>query len=126
MLIRRLVPVLAALPLLALPACSSDQGATGAASSATGTIQVTASDSACKLSTATVPAGRTTLDITNSGKEVTEVYVYAGDKVVTEKENIGPGTGAEITVDLADGTYELACKPGMVGNGIRAELTVTP
>ncbi|MPV88900.1 peptidase M75, partial [Georgenia ruanii] len=122
------VPALAVvviLPLLALGACSSDAGTTGAASSA-GPLRVTASDSACQLSDPTVPAGRTTLDITNSGKEVTEVYVYAGDKVVTEKENIGPGTSAQVAVDLAAGTYEVACKPGMVGNGIRTELTVRP
>lgn len=46
--------------------------------------------------------------------------------MVTEKENIGPGASAQVAVDLAAGTYEVACRPGMVGNGIRAELTVMP
>jgi iron uptake system component EfeO len=44
--------------------------------------------------------------------------------VMTEKENIGPGTSATVAVDLAAGAYEVACKPGMTGDGIRTALTV--
>ena len=42
------------------------------------------------------PAGHVKLDVENKGSKVTEVYVYApGDRIVTERENIGPGTNAE-------------------------------
>jgi iron uptake system component EfeO len=42
-----------------------------------------------------------------------------------EVENIGPGLSRNLVVDLEKGTYEGACKPGMVGDGIRQKLTVT-
>ena len=42
-----------------------------------------------------------------------------------EVENIGPGLSRDLVVDLPKGTYEGACKPGMVGDGIRETLTVT-
>ena len=77
-----------------------------------------------------LPAGDTTFAVTNDGAKVTEVYVYAkyGDaftKVVSEVENIGPGTSRDMDVDLSAGTYEVACKPGQKGDGIRQKITVT-
>ena len=42
-----------------------------------------------------------------------------------EVENIAPGLTRELLVELPAGTYETACKPGMIGNGIRGALTVT-
>jgi uncharacterized cupredoxin-like copper-binding protein len=68
--------------------------------------------------------------VTNDGSKVTEVYVYAksGDaftRVVSEVENIGPGTSRDLDVDLSAGTYEVACKPGQKGDGIRQKITVT-
>jgi uncharacterized cupredoxin-like copper-binding protein len=68
--------------------------------------------------------------VTNDGSKVTEVYVYAksGDaftKVVSEVENIGPGTSRDLDADLSAGTYEVACKPGQKGDGIRQKITVT-
>ena len=43
-----------------------------------------------------------------------------------EVENIGPGLTRTFHVELAEpGTYETACKPGMVGDGIRGAFTVT-
>jgi iron uptake system component EfeO len=44
---------------------------------------------------------------------------------VTERENIGPGTGTELTAELTAGKYQVACKPGMQGSGIRRDITVT-
>lgn len=99
-------------------ACSSSDGAT--------VVDVTASDDACVVAKTELDAGETTLRIKNDGKKVTEVYIYAaGDRVVTERENIGPSTSADLTADLAAGTYEVACKPGQTGKGIRQEITVT-
>ena len=42
-----------------------------------------------------------------------------------EVENIGPSTKRNLIVDLVPGDYQVACKPGMVGNGIRSALKVT-
>ncbi|MFC8452224.1 iron uptake system protein EfeO [Kitasatospora sp. NPDC057223] len=89
-------------------------------------VKVTASDSACELSKTSFPAGHVSIEVQNKGSKATEVYVYApGDKIVTERENIGPGTKATIAAEIKAGEYEVACKPGMVGDGIRQKITVT-
>jgi uncharacterized cupredoxin-like copper-binding protein len=116
-----LAPVLAAGALLA--ACS---GGTSTGS----TYDVTAGDDSCAVSDTELDAGAATFEVKNSGKDVTEVYVYGRDgdeftKVIGEKENIGPGTSQSFDVDLKAGTYEVACKPGMKGDGIRTRITVT-
>ncbi|MGW7578513.1 iron uptake system protein EfeO [Streptomyces sp. NPDC054765] len=91
-----------------------------------GTIEVTATDSSCELSAKEFPAGHVRFAVQNKGSKVTEVYVYApGDRIVTERENIGPGTNAEITAEIKAGSYEVACKPGMKGNGIRQKVTAS-
>ena len=86
---------------------------------------VTATDDSCQVSTTSFQAGKTTFKIENKGGQVTEVYVYGpGDKVVEEREDIGPGTSATLTADLDQGAYQVACKPGMRGDGIRTAITV--
>ena len=74
-------------------------------------------------------AGTTTFAISNDGEKVTEVYVYAPaavSRIVTEKENIGPGTVLRAHRRRSKpGTYEVACKPGQTGDGIRSAITVT-
>ncbi len=121
---------LAALPLVPLAllgACASDPEPASAPGGGQGSdsVQVSASDDACDLSSTELTAGITTFAITNDGSTVTEVYVYEGDRIVTEKENIGPGTSYDLVVDLAEGEYQVACKPGMVGDGIRTDITVS-
>jgi uncharacterized cupredoxin-like copper-binding protein len=91
---------------------------------------VTADDTACTVARTDLPAGAAAFAVTNKGSSVTEVYVYAQDgqdfdKVVGEVENIGPGTSRELKATLAAGTYEVACKPGQKGDGIRTRITVT-
>ena len=89
-------------------------------------IAVTASDTACTVAKTEVPAGVTVFKVTNTGSKVTEFYVYAaGDRVMGEVENIGPGLSRELRVELTAGTYETACKPGMSGSGIRGTFKVT-
>ncbi|MFE0630108.1 iron uptake system protein EfeO [Streptomyces sp. NPDC058864] len=89
-------------------------------------ITVTATDSKCEVSRTSFPAGHVQLAVENKGSKVTEVYVYTpSDQIVTERENIGPGTKASITAEIKAGTYEIACKPGMKGDGIRQKITVT-
>ncbi|MFD0278856.1 iron uptake system protein EfeO [Kitasatospora sp. NPDC127111] len=89
-------------------------------------VKVNATDTACEVSKTSFPAGHVVIDIDNKGSKTTEVYVYgAGDKIITERENIGPGTNATINAEIKAGSYEIACKPGMVGDGIRQKVTVT-
>ena len=40
-------------------------------------------------------------------------------------ENIGPGLSRDLVVTAPEGSYYTACKPGMVGDGIRQAFTVT-
>jgi uncharacterized cupredoxin-like copper-binding protein len=104
--------------LLTLGACSSDD--------TKGAIDVTATNDRCDVAKTDLPAGKSTFAVTNDGDDVTEVYVYGqGDEVKGEVENIGPGTSRNLTVDLTAGEYEVACKPGMKGDGIRATINVT-
>ncbi|MET9698768.1 iron uptake system protein EfeO [Streptomyces sp. NPDC006529] len=91
-----------------------------------GTIKVAASDTACDVSTKEIPSGKVQFEVENKGSKVTELYVLFPDgRIVTEKENIGPGTKASITAEIKAGDYEVACKPGMKGDGIRQKLKVT-
>ncbi|MEC4018832.1 cupredoxin domain-containing protein [Streptomyces sp. H27-D2] len=112
-----------ALPLLA--ACGGDTDAKDGAAK----IAITATDTTCDVAKADLPAGKATFAVTNKGDQTTEVYVYgehdgAYTKVVGEVENIGPSTSRDLQVDLSGGTYEIACKPGQRGDGIRSKLTV--
>ena len=118
--VRRILITVALVSLLAAACSSGSQGGGG------DSIAITATDSECKVAQTDVAAGRVAFRIHNGGDTVTEVYVYAADdKVLSEKENIGPGTDADLNVDLAAGDYEIACKPGMTGDGIRTEIHVT-
>ena len=110
--------VILTLPVLALGACSSTDDS--------GAIAVTSSTKACTVADTELDAGETTFKVVNDGDDVTEVYVYAdGDEVKGEVENVGPGTSRTFTVDLTAGDYEVTCKPGMKGDGIRTKIAVT-
>jgi uncharacterized cupredoxin-like copper-binding protein len=114
---------------LAVTGCgtSSEKGSTGEKQRVT----VTAGDTTCALSRDRFEAGDIELWVANEGKDVTEVYVYAKgdsgkfDKVVGEVENIAPGTDREFEVEVGGGDYEVACKPGQKGDGIRTEIEVS-
>ncbi|MGW3352937.1 iron uptake system protein EfeO [Nonomuraea rubra] len=117
-----------ALALAALTACAAETPAPGgsAAAKKPDKVAVAASDTECKVAVSEVAAGTSTFAITNGGSKVTEFYVYApGDRVMAEVENIVPGLTRELIAELPAGTYETACKPGMVGKGIRNPLKVT-
>jgi iron uptake system component EfeO len=118
---------LTALSALTLAACGSGSGASSSAPvAADDVIAVAATDDGCDVATAQLAAGTHRFTVTNSGSKITEFYVYAdGDRVVGEVENIAPGVARELLVQLPAGTYQTACKPGMVGDGIRTTLTVS-
>ncbi|WP_329003176.1 iron uptake system protein EfeO [Kribbella sp. NBC_00709] len=108
----------------ALTACAKDEPA--AKDDGTGPVSVKASDSGCDLSRRDVKSGTSTFSVSNGGSKITEFYVYAeGDRVMGEVENIGPGLKRDLIVELPTGKYQAVCKPGMVGDGIRGDLTVT-
>ncbi|WP_406086093.1 iron uptake system protein EfeO [Streptomyces virginiae] len=89
-------------------------------------IKVAASDSACEVSKTEFPSGKVQIDVENKGSKVTEVYVLFPDaRIVTERENIGPGTKASITAEIKAGDYEIVCKPGMKGDGIKQKVKAT-
>jgi len=117
----RLVLPVAAVSALALSGCVSN------AAAAADTIAVSSTASECALTTATAPSGSIVFDITNDGADVTEFYLLAEDglQVITEVENIGPGLSRELVAQVPAGEYIIACKPGMVGDGIQAAFTVT-
>ncbi|WP_216588983.1 iron uptake system protein EfeO [Streptomyces brasiliscabiei] len=120
----RLSAVTAATTVAALTALT---GCTEKSSSgADGAIAVTATDTTCEVSKKEFPAGHVELDIENKGSKVTEVYLlFPDDRVVTERENIGPGTRQKVTAEVKEGDYRIACKPGMKGDGIRQDVTAT-
>ena len=110
---------------VALTACGGDKSDDTAAA-AGGPVTVKASDSACEVAKTTLEAGTHVFSINNAGSKVTEFYVYAdGDRVMGEVENITPGLSRELRVELPAGTYQTACKPGMIGAGIRNALIVS-
>jgi len=101
----------------------------GGSGTASVTNRVTAGDRECKVEKTRLDGGRTTFEVKNVGSKTTEVYVYGRSddgftKIMGEKENIGPGTSQKFAVDLTEGRYQVACKPGMTGDGIRTDLTV--
>ena len=118
------VAVAALCAAASLTACGADSP--GKASG----VAITATDSACQVATTSFAPGEVTFTVTNKGKDTTEVYVYGkqGDgftKVVAEVENVAPGLTREMKATLAGGAYEIACKPGQTGAGIRTAITVS-
>jgi iron uptake system component EfeO len=113
-------------PLLA--SCSGEDSGSGSSSGAT--VAVAAGENSCEVERTELEAGAVTFAVTNKGSSTTEVYVY-GEKdgeytrVIGEVENIGPGTSRDLDVELAGGSYEVACKPGQSGDGIRTSITVS-
>ena len=122
----------AALAGLALTSCQAKEpektdAGNSANPSAPAQITVDASDTACQLSGTEGGTGANTFVITNNGTKVTEFYVYGeGERVMGEVENISPGLQRKLIVQLGEpGTYQTACKPGMIGDGIRGDFKVT-
>ncbi|MFC0315032.1 iron uptake system protein EfeO [Gordonia phosphorivorans] len=97
------------------------------AKSSADAIAVSSTDDKCELATTEAATGDVSFAITNNGNKVTEFYVFGNNnRVLGEVENIGPGLKSTMTVQFTEpGTYQVACKPGMVGAGIRHDLTVT-
>ncbi|MCP3817556.1 cupredoxin domain-containing protein [Streptomyces sp. A3M-1-3] len=118
--------VTAAATVAALTAVTGCADAEKSDAKVEGAITVTATDTSCQVSAKEFPAGKVQFAVENKGSEVTEVYLlFPDDRVVTERENIGSGTKANITAEVKAGDYEIACKPGMKGDGIRQKVRAT-
>jgi len=101
-----------------LGACSSSDS-TGAATT------VVATDSTCRPATTTFEPGTHTFELQNDGTKENELYLYGPkDKIIGEVEHVGPGTSRRMNVELTTGDFELACKPGGAGAGIRVPILV--
>ncbi|WP_050668984.1 iron uptake system protein EfeO [Luteipulveratus halotolerans] len=109
----------------ALAACTSNEPAGNAGDQ--GKLSVTSDAKTCELSAKEAPSGNLVFNVTNKGSQVTEFYLLGEDglRIVGEVENIAPGLSRDLVLKAAPGKYFTACKPGMVGKGIRSAFTVT-
>jgi iron uptake system component EfeO len=117
----------ASLALLVTGCTVNDSGGDGGAASDDRTLAVSSTEDQCEVSAAEAPAGALTFEVTNDGTQVTEFYLLGEDglRIVGEVENIGPGLTRNLVVTAPEGEYFTACKPGMKGEGIRADFAVT-
>jgi iron uptake system component EfeO len=121
------LPFVVAGVLVLLSACTDKATTSSNVTDGPSKLQVVSTDKECKISSTEVPAGNLTFSVENKGSQVTEFYLFAADglRIVGEVENVGPGITRKLVVKAKPGTYKTACKPGMVGEGIRADFTVT-
>jgi iron uptake system component EfeO len=122
------LPILAAACALAvapLAACSVTED-NDSGKNASNKISVTSTDDKCDVSSTDAESGTISFSVKNSGDKVTEFYLYGDDglRIVGEVENVGPGITRDLVLTAQPGKYFTACKPGMVGKGIRADFTV--
>jgi iron uptake system component EfeO len=123
-------PLVTAALVMAVPflaACTENTDSGDADSGDARTVAVTSTDDGCDVSSVDVPSGTLTFKVTNDGSQVTEFYLLGEDglRIVGEVENVGPQLSRELVVNAPAGQYVTACKPGMKGDGIRADFTVS-
>jgi uncharacterized cupredoxin-like copper-binding protein len=133
---RLLIPLVAVASLVG--ACGEDGAAAGS------TIDVSLADDAVTLSDAEASSGTLTFSATNDGTVTHEIEVFEGETdpasqpiedhvaategwtLVDEIEDITPGSSADLTLDLAPGTYQVVCNlVGHFEKGMYATLTVS-
>jgi len=123
------LPLLAAAGVLAIAPLATACGSLTEDNntSSDGAITVTSTGDKCEVSKNTADSGPISFKVKNAGDKVTEFYLYGEDglRIAAEVENIGPGITRDLVVTAQPGKYFTACKPGMVGKGIRADFTVT-
>jgi iron uptake system component EfeO len=126
--VHRLLTAACAFALVATSsACSLTEANKPSSSGKSGKITVESSANGCRLNTDKAPSGNVAFKVKNTGKDVTEFYLYAEDgmRIVGEIENVGPGLSRDLVVRAAPGSYVTSCRPGMSGKGIRSDFTVT-
>ena len=85
---------------------------------------MTISDEGCDPAAITTKAGKVAFDVTNDGSaSVTEFYVLKlNEDIVSEVENVIPGSPRTLTLNLKAGEYLTKCPNGKTEKGT---LTVT-
>lgn len=112
--------------LLLISGCTT--GSEHSHKNANSIFEVSSTASECQVSGTSATSGNVTFKIANNGSQTTEFYLLGSDglRIVSEKENITPGSTAELTVTLQPGSYFTACKPGMRGANVgKAAFNVT-
>ena len=133
--------VSSALLALALAACGNDSGSSGSSDAGNpegSTVVVELGEWDFVPSVESVSAGVVTLEAVNRGGEVHELVLFKTDlapedlpvdeegsvdesgeglELIDEVENVKPGESKSFTVDLAAGTYVMACN--LIENGQR-------
>jgi iron uptake system component EfeO len=102
-------------------ACSSDPGSAQTGSSGAGAepIAVTITHDACEPAQLRAQPGPVTVSVTNrdAGPEAA-FSLLSGDELLGRLEPVVDGPGGTLTLDLAAGTYRIACRSdGGVGGG---------
>lgn len=115
--------------LLAIPlaACTDNTAASSHNSTDPRSLSVLAGDTSCAVSGAKAPSGTIRFSVKNTGGKINEFYLLGADglRIIGEVENIGPGLTRDLVLNAVPGKYFTACKPGMIGDGIRAGFTVS-
>lgn len=130
--------------LLIATACNGSPGTAATGVPGDGTIVTSEKDFGIALEETSTQAGSTTFDITNDGPSTHEFVVFTTDlaedalpvdgstvteenlDLVDEVEDIAPGAGTSLTVDLEPGSYVVICNiEGHYTAGMYAALTVT-
>src|SRR5436190_9621156 len=107
-------------------AAALTSGLAACAVETTTVVKVTATDTTCNLDRHDAPSGDIRFDVHNQGEVVTEVYLYGpGDRIMNEVENVQAADQGTFLAEVGGGSYEVACKPNMLGDGIRQPFTVT-
>ena len=146
MKLRTSVVAVAALALLALPACGSDdETSTEAPSTSGNTVAVTLRDYAIEPEVTSVPAGEVTFTIENTGATEHEMVVIQTDVAIAdmavenhetdeeapgmnpigEVEDVQPGESTELVLTLEAGNYVFLCNlPKHFERGMATTFTV--
>jgi uncharacterized cupredoxin-like copper-binding protein len=145
MKLRTSIVAIAALTLLALTACGSDETSSQAASEGGNSVAVTLNDYAIQPATTTIPAGEVTFAIENTGATKHEMVVIRTDVAIDdmavedhetdeeapgmtpigEVEDVEPGESTNLVLTLEPGRYVFLCNlPRHFERGMATEVEV--
>ncbi len=84
-------------------------GARRGAEAGTSDIAIAITERTCQPASLTIPAGKTSIVVTNRGERVLEWEILDGVMVLEERENIAPGQSRRLTTQLHPGEYAITC-----------------
>jgi plastocyanin len=105
-------------------ACGSSDSSTSPSASGGQTVDVTATDFHFGPPALTAEAGTVTFKLTNNG-QTSHALTIEGNGIEETSDTISPGDSTELTVELAEGEYEIYCPvDGHKDMGMVGTLTV--